>query len=107
PTVQLLGVGIALRSTTALFERVFEYLDLPIDIDEPAHPVALPQPRGHVRFEAVNFGYCDESVLRDITIDVHAGHHLAVVGVTGAGKSTLGHLLSRLYDVEAGRITID
>ena len=107
PTVQLLGVGIGLQSSLALFQRVFEYLDLPVDIDEPARPIALPRPRGHVRFEGVDFGYGDAWILRDIDIDVPAGHHLAVVGATGAGKSTLGQLTCRLHDVAAGRVTID
>ncbi len=107
PTVQLLNTGIAVQSSLALFERVFEYLDLPIDIDEPARPVPLPEPRGHVRFEEVAFRYDDKTVLRHIDIDLPAGSHLAVVGPTGAGKSTLGYLVSRLYDVTAGRVSID
>jgi ATP-binding cassette subfamily B protein len=107
PTVQLLNTGIAVQGSLALFERVFEYLDLPIDIDEPAWPVPLPEPRGHVRFEEVAFRYGDKTVLRHIDIDLPAGSHLAVVGPTGAGKSTLGYLVSRLYDVTAGRVSID
>jgi ATP-binding cassette subfamily B protein len=107
PTVQLLGVGIAVQSSLALFERVFEYLDLPIDVVEPTQPVVLRRPHGRVRFEAVDFGYGHDRTLRHIDIDLPAGHHLAVVGATGAGKSTLGYLVARLYDVTAGRVTID
>ncbi len=107
PTVQLLNTGISVQSSLALFERVFEYLDLPVDIDEPARPVRLPQRRGHVRFEGVGFRYDDEDILRHIDIDLPPGRHLAVVGPTGAGKSTLGYLVSRLYDVTDGRVTVD
>jgi ATP-binding cassette subfamily B protein len=107
PTVQLLGVGITVQSSLALFERVFEYLDLPIDIPEPTHPVPLHHACGHVRFEGVDFSYGNHHILHGLTLDLPAGTHLAVVGATGAGKTTLGYLVARLYDVTAGRVTID
>jgi ATP-binding cassette subfamily B protein len=107
PVVELLQLGIVVQSSLALFERVFEYLDLPVDIAEPAEPVALDRPRGHVRFEGVHFSYRDQPVLHDIEIDLPPGGHLAVVGATGAGKTTLGYLVPRLYDVTAGRVSID
>lgn len=107
PTVGLLTTGIAVRSSLALFERVFEYLDLPVDVAEPEHPVALPCPRGHVRFDGVEFRYGTEPTLQQIDIDLPPGRHLAVVGATGAGKTTLGYLIPRLYDVTAGRVSID
>ena len=107
PAVQLLQVGITVQSSLALFERVFEYLDLPIDIPEPTQPVALHPARGHVRFEGVDFSYGDQHVLHGLDIDLPAGSHLAVIGATGAGKTTLGYLVPRLYDVTAGRVTID
>ena len=107
PVTQLLGLSITVQSSLAMFDRVFEYLDLPVEIGEPARPVALPRPRGHIRFEDVNFRYGDQDVLRHIDIDLPPGRHLAVVGSTGSGKSTLGYLVSRLYDVSAGRVTID
>lgn len=107
PSVQLLQVGITVQSSLALFERVFEYLDLPVDIPEPIHPVALCNARGHVRFEDVCFSYGTEQILSHINIDIPPGGHLAIVGATGAGKTTLGYLVPRLYDVTAGRITID
>ncbi|MEV6013654.1 ABC transporter ATP-binding protein [Streptomyces sp. NPDC051976] len=107
PTVSLLGVGITLQSSLALFERIFEYLDLPIELPEAVRPVRLTEPRGHLRFENVDFSYGDRSALSGITLDVPAGSHLAVVGATGAGKTTLGYLVPRLYDVTAGRITLD
>ena len=107
PSVQLLQVGITLQSSMALFERIFEYLDLPIEMAEPEHPVTLDRPAGHVRLEKVEFGYGDRQVLSDITVDVPAGSRLAVVGATGAGKTTLGYLIPRLYDVTGGRVSID
>ncbi|MFJ3310101.1 ABC transporter ATP-binding protein [Streptomyces sp. NPDC086549] len=108
PTLSLLGIGVALQGSIALFERIFEYLDLPIAITEPDVPVALPQVQGHVRFESVDFAYADaDTTLSGINIDVPAGHSLAVVGETGAGKTTIGYLIARLYDVTAGRITLD
>ncbi|MEU3515134.1 ABC transporter ATP-binding protein [Streptomyces sp. NPDC006654] len=108
PTVSLLGVGITLQSSLALFERIFEYLDLPIEMAEPAHPTQLHRPRGHVRLEQVSFSYGDRRpTLREINLDIPAGTHVAVVGATGAGKTTLGYLIPRLYDVTSGRILID
>lgn len=107
PTVSLLGVGITLQSSLALFERIFEYLDLPIEMTEPQRPVRLRRPRGHVSLENVSFAYGDHPVLHGITLDIPAGSHLAVVGATGAGKTTLGYLIPRLYDATTGRVTID
>lgn len=107
PTQLLTQTGIAVQSSLALFERVFEYLDLPVDMTEPAQPVPLTHARGHVKFECVEFSYGTEPTLRGITIDLPPGRHLAVVGATGAGKTTLGYLAARLYDVTSGRITID
>ncbi|MFE9372648.1 ABC transporter ATP-binding protein [Streptomyces sp. NPDC006711] len=107
PTVSLLGVGITLQSSLALFERIFEYLDLPVEMAEPQRPVRLRHPRGHVRLENVGFSYGSRPVVRDITLDVPAGSRLAIVGATGAGKTTLGYLIPRLYDATSGRVTID
>ncbi|MFC3988114.1 ABC transporter ATP-binding protein [Actinoplanes siamensis] len=107
PVAQLMQVGIAVRSSLALFQRVFEYLDLPIDIPAPEHPVPLRRARGNVRFENVHFSYGDKQVLSGIDIEVPAGGRLAIVGPTGAGKTTLGYLVPRLYDVTGGRVAID
>ncbi|MCS0635712.1 ABC transporter ATP-binding protein/permease [Streptomyces sp. LP05-1] len=112
PTVSLLSTGVDIQSSLALFQRVFEYLDLPVDITEPAEPVRLEKIKGEVRFERVDFRYDerDERVaptLHAIDLTVPAGGSLAVVGPTGSGKTTLGHLVPRLYDVTAGRVTID
>ncbi|OZF47402.1 ABC transporter ATP-binding protein [Rhodococcus sp. 14-2470-1a] len=111
PTMQLLSTGVEVQSSLALFGRVFEYLDLPVDIDEPIAPTLLAREDvwGHVRFEHVEFSYADASrpALSDIDIDVPAGSTLALVGSTGSGKTTLGYLAARLHDPTHGRITID
>ncbi|MEV5726127.1 MULTISPECIES: ABC transporter ATP-binding protein [Streptomyces] len=109
PTVSLLGTGVQIQTSLALFQRIFEYLDLPLDITEPERPVRLGKVRGEVRFESVEFRYDDQgaSVLDGIDLTVPAGGSLAIVGPTGAGKSTLGYLVPRLYDVTGGRVTLD
>src|SRR5829696_800515 len=93
----------------ALFDRVFEYLDLPVEIVERADAVDLGDVRGNVRFEGVSFRYDEESpwTLRDVDLEIPAGTRTAVVGETGAGKTTLGYLVARLYEPELGRVTID
>lgn len=108
PTVSLLATGVQMQTSLALFQRIFEYLDLPVDIAEPERPVRLAKPRGDVRFEHADFAYePGRPTLRDVTLTVPAGSSLAVVGPTGAGKSTLGYLVPRLYDVTGGRVTLD
>ncbi|MGI8332450.1 ABC transporter ATP-binding protein [Actinomadura scrupuli] len=109
PMVGLLQTGVDVQTSLALFGRIFEYLDLRPDIEEPAAPVALPGIRGDVRFEHVDFSYAGagEPTLRDIDVAVPAGTSLAVVGETGSGKTTLSYLVPRLYDVTGGRVTID
>ncbi|MET8581335.1 ABC transporter ATP-binding protein [Streptomyces collinus] len=109
PAVSLLATGVQIQTSLALFQRIFEYLDLPIDITERPRPVHLDQIKGEVRFEDVRFRYDGKGapVLDGIDVTVPAGGSLAVVGPTGAGKSTLGYLVPRLYDVTGGRVTID
>ncbi|MFI5701169.1 ABC transporter ATP-binding protein [Streptomyces xanthochromogenes] len=110
PAVSLLSTGVQMQTSLALFQRIFEYLDLPVDITEPAEPVRLPQARGAVRFEGVDFHYDDKQErpsLSGIDLTVPAGGSLAVVGPTGSGKSTLSYLVPRLYDVTGGRVTLD
>ncbi|GGX68843.1 ABC transporter ATP-binding protein [Streptomyces fructofermentans] len=109
PAVSLLSTGVQIQASLALFQRIFEYLDLPIDITEPENPVRLDRIKGEVRFEGVEFRYDAASapILDGIDITVPAGSSLAVVGSTGAGKSTLSHLVPRLYDVTGGRVTLD
>ncbi|MFH8242259.1 ABC transporter ATP-binding protein [Streptomyces sp. NPDC018321] len=109
PAVSLLSTGVQIQTSLALFQRIFEYLDLPVDITEREDPVHLDRVKGKVRFEDVEFRYDGEGrpVLGGIDVAVPAGSSLAVVGPTGAGKSTLGHLVPRLYDVTGGRVTLD
>ncbi|MCK8678611.1 ABC transporter ATP-binding protein [Streptomyces lichenis] len=109
PAVSLLSTGVDLQTSLALFRRIFEYLDLPVEITEPARPVPLPSVRGEVRFEDVRFRYDDKGApaLDGIELTVPAGGSLAVVGPTGSGKSTLSYLVPRLYDVTGGRVTLD
>ncbi|MFE2958529.1 ABC transporter ATP-binding protein [Nocardia tengchongensis] len=109
PSVMLLSTGVDIQSSLALFGRIFEYLDLRPDIEEPKQPAALPaRVTGAVRFDEVGFAYdADREVLSGIDIDVPAGSSLAIVGETGSGKTTLGYLVARLYDVTSGRVTVD
>ncbi|MFE1317883.1 ABC transporter ATP-binding protein [Kitasatospora phosalacinea] len=110
PTVGLLSTGVDVQTSLALFQRIFEYLDLPVEIDEPEHPVHLEHVRGDVRFEGVEFRYRpdqDRPTLSGIDLTVPAGGSLALVGETGSGKSTLSYLVPRLYDATGGRVLID
>jgi ATP-binding cassette subfamily B protein len=109
PTVQLLSTGVDMQSSLELFGRIFEYLDLPVDIAEPTHPAPVTAVRGEVRLKGVDFRYAntDRPTLHDIDVTVPAGHGLAVVGETGSGKTTLSYLIPRLYDVTSGSVTID
>ncbi|MFD4241393.1 ABC transporter ATP-binding protein [Streptomyces sp. NPDC058525] len=109
PAVSLLSTGVQIQTSLALFARIFEYLDLPVDITERTEPVRLERARGEVRLEDVHFAYDAKSgpTLTGIDITVPAGGSLAVVGPTGSGKSTLSYLVPRLYDVTGGRVALD
>jgi ATP-binding cassette subfamily B protein len=102
-------VSVDLQSSMALFHRIFEYLDLPVDLAERADPIELRGVRGEVRFENVTFGYDADArpTLDGVDLEVPAGSFTAIVGETGSGKTTLAYLAARLYDVGAGRVTID
>ncbi|MFJ9574286.1 ABC transporter ATP-binding protein [Streptomyces bacillaris] len=112
PAVSLLSTGVQMQTSLALFQRIFEYLDLRVDITEPENPVRPPRIRGEIAFENVDFSYDGQDgkgapTLRGIDVTVPAGSSLAVVGPTGSGKSTLSYLVPRLYDVTGGRVTLD
>ncbi len=111
PFEQLLEIGRQVRTTRALFARIFEYLDSPAWIRQRPGAVTLDRGRmrGDVKLSGVTFSYekNHEPTLKDISIDVPAGSHIAIVGPTGSGKTTLGYLLARLYDVDSGSISYD
>ncbi|GAA4871614.1 ABC transporter ATP-binding protein [Kitasatospora terrestris] len=110
PTVSLLSTGVQVQTSLALFQRIFEYLDLPVEIAEPERPVHLETVRGEVTFDRVTFSYQDDQerpTLSGIDLELPAGGSLALVGETGSGKSTLGYLVPRLYDVTDGRVLLD
>jgi len=108
PIVQTANIANVLQSTIASAERVFEVLDEAEEIPDKAGAVTLRNPEGSVSFERVGFGYkADAPLMNGLNIDVLPGQTVAIVGPTGAGKTTLVNLLMRFYEVGAGRITID
>lgn len=108
PISQLAGIINTFQATIAGAERVFEILDQPEMSDESALlPDTTPR-KGHVQFEHVRFGYDPEKpVIHDLSIDVQPGQMVAIVGPTGAGKTTLVNLLMRFYEIDAGAILLD
>jgi ATP-binding cassette, subfamily B, bacterial len=111
PLTGLLNTSVSVISSLALFARIFEYLDLPVEVDDPAHPVEIDpaQVTGHVRLEDVSFAYpgADRIAVAGVSLDVPAGSALALVGETGSGKTTVASLIARLYDPGSGRVSID
>jgi ATP-binding cassette, subfamily B, bacterial len=109
PIGQLLSVGVDVQASLALFDRIFEYLDLTVDLDEKPDAVELGACRGDVAFDHAWFRYSPEGpwTLEDVSVMVPPGATLAIVGETGAGKTTMGYLVARLYDVDRGHVTID
>ncbi|MDR0267091.1 MAG: ABC transporter ATP-binding protein/permease [Paenibacillus sp.] len=108
PIMQTANIANIIQSTIASAERVFELLDEKEEVPEAAEPVVLEEPKGAVIFEHVKFGYKEEETLiEDMNIDVKPGQTIAIVGPTGAGKTTLINLLMRFYELSGGAITID
>ena len=108
PVAQLAGVASVFQQTAAAAERVFEFLAEEEESPEYESPVATEHVKGHVVFEKVNFGYEPETpVIRDFTAAVQPGQKIAIVGHTGAGKTTIVKLLMRFYDVNSGSISVD
>ena len=111
PLTGLLSTGVSVVSSLALFARIFEYLDLPVEISDPLHPVEIDPAAiaGHVTFSGVSFRYpgADRDALTGIDLDVPAGSTVALVGETGSGKTTLASLISRLFDPAIGSVRID
>ena len=108
PITQTANIANVLQLAVASAERVFELLDEPEEIPERADARVITQPRGAVRFEHVKFGYQpDVPLMDDLNIDVKQGQTIAIVGPTGAGKTTLVNLLMRFYEIDGGTITVD
>ncbi len=111
PLTGLLNTSVSVISSLALFARIFEYLDLPVDIEEPIRPVDIDPATiaGHVRLENVSFRYpgADRAALSGVDLDVPVGTTLALVGETGSGKTTLASLIARLYDPTQGTVRVD
>ena len=106
PIGSLLGVSLDVQTSLALFDRVFEYLDLDVDIEQGTRE--LHRPQGRVSFEGVWFRYEEAAwTLQDVSFDVAPGTTTALVGETGSGKTTAGYLVARLYDATRGRVAID
>jgi ATP-binding cassette, subfamily B, bacterial len=109
PIQSLLSVGLEVQTSLALFGRIFEYLDLPVDIVERPGASALSDVRGDVRLQDVWFRYAPDSpwTLQEISAEIPAGTRTALVGETGSGKTTLAYLVARLYEPERGCVSID
>jgi ATP-binding cassette subfamily B protein len=106
PVGSLLGVGLDIQTSLALFDRIFEYLDAPVDVAEREDALEVAA-AGDVVFDSVWFRYSDDVwTLQDVTFTVAAGTTCALVGETGSGKTTLGYLAARLYDVDRGSVSI-
>jgi ATP-binding cassette, subfamily B, multidrug efflux pump len=108
PIMQLSGIANLIQLTVVAAERVFELLDEPEEAPDAANTTTIANPRGAVQFDAVSFRYKDDvPLIEDLSLDVTPGQMIAIVGPTGAGKTTLVNLLMRFYDVNRGAIRVD
>ncbi len=108
PIQQIAQVTNLLQSSAAASERVFEFLDEEEEVQQPENPDSIEGLEGNVQFEHVEFGYnSDKIIIHDFSADVHDGQKIAIVGPTGAGKTTMVKLLMRFYDVNKGAIKVD
>ncbi|MGL4739001.1 MAG: ABC transporter ATP-binding protein [Cellulosilyticaceae bacterium] len=108
PINQLANIANILQSTVASAERVFEIIDAEEEVPEVTHPATITHPEGEVSFHHVRFGYePDHILMKDMDLDVKKGQTVAIVGPTGAGKTTLINLLMRFYELNGGSITVD
>jgi ATP-binding cassette subfamily B protein len=108
PISALLDVNVQVLTSLALFERIFEYLDLEHEIADAPAAISLTDVAGAIGFENVSFSYIPgQPALRDVSFAVPPGKFAALVGPSGAGKTTTAYLVPRLYDVDGGRVTID
>ena len=108
PLTQVASMANLLQSGVASAERVFDLLDAPEQLPDPVDPQQPHERRGRVEFEHVAFRYSpDEPLIEDLSLVAEPGHTIAIVGPTGAGKTTLVNLIMRFYELDGGRITID
>ena len=126
PLMQLASVYVDIQACVAVFERIFEYLDLEPDVQDKPEVARLDHTTGHVVFEGVGFSYpapsrmfvqeddallpaetADQFALRDVSFEISPGQRVALVGPSGGGKTTVTYLVPRFYDPDAGRITLD
>jgi ATP-binding cassette, subfamily B, multidrug efflux pump len=108
PIIQTASIANVLQSAVASAERVFELLDEPEEIADPAEPIRLPSTRGAVAFDDISFRYePDRPLIDNLSLVADEGHAIAIVGPTGAGKTTLVNLLMRFYELDGGKITVD
>jgi ATP-binding cassette subfamily B protein len=109
PVGSLANLQVNVVGSLALFQRIFEYMDLPVVIDQKADGVHLDQARGQVEFDHVTFRYgsSDRPALKDVSFNIEPGQLAALVGPTGAGKTTVTNLLPRFYDPQLGAVRLD
>ena len=108
PVNSLLNIQVDWMRSMALFTRIFDYFDIPVEIENVPDAVVPGHAEGNVKFEHVNFGYeKDQPVLKDVSFELKSGHSIAIVGPSGSGKSTIINLIPRLYDVDEGSVTFD
>ena len=108
PLMNIANISNILQQTAAAAERVFEFLNEPEEIPDPAEPLAVGDVKGSVEFKNVHFGYePDQIIIKDFSVKVEPGQQIAIVGPTGAGKTTLVKLLMRFYELNSGQILVD
>ncbi len=107
PLAQITQLAPTIQSSIAAMDRVFEYLEENDDVEDIANPVVIDTYEGAVSFDHINFGYGERPIIQDVSVDIKPGEMVAIVGPTGAGKTTIINLLMRFYDVDSGSIRID
>ncbi len=107
PLADMSQVYNTYQSAGASLDRIYEYMEVESPIHEPEEPEVPENLQGKVSFEDVTFGYDDEVIINDLNLEIQPGEIFALVGQTGAGKTTIVNIITRLYDVDEGRLTID
>ena len=109
PFVGIARINTTLLSSLAVFERIFEYLDLPVEVDERPDAISLPQVEGRVLFDQVTFRYNPTAppAIDDVSFTIEPGQMVALVGPSGAGKTTITYLIQRFYDPLDGTVRLD